>query len=81
MTRRHNSRPKLQDATGTAEKDMMGLMDTIQRSYYLGVDSGNMLGAFTNLSPALSILRKKGLEASQVLAPLIVMADQARDVR
>jgi TP901 family phage tail tape measure protein len=68
---------KLQDATGTAEKDMMGLMDTIQRSYYLGVDSGNMLGAFTNLSPALSILRKKGLEASQVLAPLIVMADQA----
>lgn len=68
---------KLQDATGTAEKDMMGLMDTIQRSYYLGVDSGNMLGAFTNLSPALSILRKKGLEASQILAPLIVMADQA----
>ena len=68
---------KLQDATGTAEKDMMGLMDTIQRSYYLGVDSSNMLGAFTNLSPALSILRKKGLEASQVLAPLIVMADQA----
>ncbi|MFM5138401.1 phage tail tape measure protein [Aeromonas rivipollensis] len=68
---------KLQDATGTAEKDMMGLMDTIQRSFYLGVDSGNMLGAFTKLTPAMGILRKSGLEAAKVLAPLVVMADQA----
>ncbi len=68
---------KLQDATGTAEQDMMGLMDTIQRSFYLGVDSGNMLGAFTKLTPALGILRKSGLEASKVLAPLVIMADQA----
>lgn len=68
---------KLQDATSTAEKDMMGLMDVIQRSYFLGVDSGNMLQAFGKLSPALSILRKKGLEASKALAPLIVMADQS----
>ena len=30
---------KMQDATQTAEGDMMGLMDTIQRTYYLGVDS------------------------------------------
>ncbi len=68
---------KLQDATGTAEQDMMGLMDTIQRSFYLGVDSGNMLGAFTKLTPALGILRKSGLEAAKVLAPLVIMADQA----
>ncbi|MCX7133102.1 phage tail tape measure protein [Aeromonas sp.] len=68
---------KLQDATGTAEKDMMGLMDTIQRSFYLGVDSGNMLGAFTKLTPAMGILRKSGLEAAKVLAPLVIMADQA----
>lgn len=68
---------KLQDATSTAEKDMMGLMDVIQRTYYLGVDNGNMLQAFSKLSPALSILRKKGLEASKALAPLIVMADQS----
>lgn len=27
--------PKMQDATQTAEGDMMGLMDTIQRAYYL----------------------------------------------
>ncbi|MFM5399362.1 phage tail tape measure protein [Aeromonas veronii] len=68
---------KLQDATGTTEKDMMGLMDTIQRSFYLGVDSNNMLGAFSALTPALSVLRKAGLDAANTLAPLIVMADQA----
>lgn len=68
---------KLQDATGTAEKDMMGLMDVIQRSHYLGVDSDNMLQAYAKMSPALSIIRKKGLEASKALAPLVVMADQS----
>ena len=68
---------KLQDATATAEQDMMGLMDTIQRSFYLGVDSNNMLGAFTKLTPAMGILRKSGLEAAKVLAPLVIMADQA----
>ncbi len=68
---------KLQDATGTAEKDMMSLMDVIQRTYYLGVDNDNMLQAFAKLSPALSVLRKRGLEASKALAPLIVMADQS----
>ncbi|HAU4891101.1 TPA: phage tail tape measure protein [Aeromonas hydrophila] len=68
---------KLQDATGTAENDMMGLMDTIQRSFYLGVDSNNMLGAFSALTPALSVLRKTGLDAANTLAPLIIMADQA----
>lgn len=68
---------KLQDATGTAEKDMMGLMDVIQRSHYLGVDSDNMLQAYAKMSPALSVIRKKGLEASKALAPLVVMADQS----
>lgn len=68
---------KLQDATGTAEKDMMSPMDVIQRTYYLGVDNDNMLQAFAKLSPALSVLRKRGLEASKALAPLIVMADQS----
>lgn len=68
---------KLQDATRTTDKDMMGLMDTIQKTYYLGVDSNNMLEGFAKLSPALSILRKEGLGASKALAPLLVMADQA----
>ena len=68
---------KLQDATRTSEKDMMGLMDTIQRTFYLGVDSNNMLDAFAKLSPSLSIIKKTGIEAADALAPLIVMADQA----
>lgn len=68
---------KLQDATRTTEGDMMGLMDVIQRTFYLGVDSNNMLDAFAKLSPAMSIIKKQGLDAAGVFAPLIVMADQA----
>lgn len=68
---------KLQDATRTSEKDMMGLMDTIQRTFYLGVDSDNMLQAFSKLSPAMATIRKQGLDAANAFAPLIVMADQA----
>lgn len=68
---------KLQDATRTTEGDMLKLMDTIQRTYYLGVDSGNMLAGFAKLSPALAILKKEGLEGAKALAPLLVMADQS----
>lgn len=68
---------KLQDATHTADKDMMGLMDTIQRTFYLGVDQNNMLQGFAKLSPALSIIKKEGAEAAKVLAPLLVMTDQS----
>lgn len=68
---------KLQDATRTSDKDMMGLMDTIQKTFYLGVDQSNMLQGFSKLSPVLSVLKKEGLEAANVLAPLLVMADQA----
>ena len=67
---------KMQDATRTAEGDMMALMDTIQRGFYLGVDSNNMLEGFTKLSPVLSIIRKQGLAAVNELAPLLVMMDQ-----
>ena len=68
---------KMQDATRTTEGDMMRLMDTIQRTYYLGVDSDNMLQGFTKMAPVLSILRKDGLEAANALAPMLVMFDQA----
>lgn len=68
---------KMQDATRTTDTDMMGLMDTIQRAFYLGVDDNAMLQGFSKLSPALSILRKEGLGAAKDLAPLLVMADQA----
>jgi TP901 family phage tail tape measure protein len=68
---------KLQDATRTTEKDMMGLMDVIQKTFYLGVDDSNMLQGFAKLSPAMDTLKIKGLEGAKALAPLLVMADQA----
>lgn len=68
---------KLQDATRTSESEMMGLMDTIQRTFYQGVDSNNMLEAFTKMSPIMLMIKKEGLEAAKAFAPLVVMADQA----
>lgn len=67
---------KMQDATRTSEKDMMALMDTIQRAFYLGVDDTNLLQGFSKLSPAMGILQKEGLEAVNTFAPLLVMMDQ-----
>jgi TP901 family phage tail tape measure protein len=68
---------KLQDATRATEAEMMGLADTIQRTFYLGVDANNMLQGFSKLSPALDTIRMKGLAGARALAPLLVMADQA----
>ena len=67
---------KLQDATGTTEKDMMGLMDTIQRATYLGVNDDNLLQFYTKMTPALDTMRQKGADAAKELAPFAVMFDQ-----
>ena len=68
---------KMQDATKTAEKDMLSLMDVIQRSYYLGVDKGNMLQGFSKISAGMKIIKQEGLEGAKAMAPLLIMADQA----
>ncbi len=67
---------KMQDATGTASDDMMGLFDTIQKAFYLGVDDTNMLSFFTKTSSVLNMVNKDGLKAAQGLAPISVMMDQ-----
>lgn len=67
---------KMQDATGTASEDMMGLFDTIQKAFYLGVDDTNMLSFFTKTSSILKMVNKDGLQAAQSLAPISVMMDQ-----
>ncbi|MFP1944374.1 phage tail tape measure protein [Lonsdalea quercina] len=67
---------KMQDATGTTEKDMMVLMDVIQKGFYAGVDPTNMLQGFTKISSAMDILHTKGLDGAKMLAPFLVMADQ-----
>ncbi len=68
---------KMQDSTRTAEKDMMGLMDTIQRTFYLGVDPQNMLAGFRSLGPVMGLIRKEGVEGANALSPLLTMLDQA----
>lgn len=67
---------KMQDATGTASVDMMGLFDTIQKAFYLGVDDTNMLAFFSGTSSVLKLVSKDGLTASKALAPIAVMMDQ-----
>ena len=67
---------KMQDATGTASDDMMGLFDTIQKAFYLGVDDTNMLSFFTKTSSVLKMVNKDGLKAARGLAPISVMMDQ-----
>lgn len=68
---------KLQDATQTSEKDMMALTDIIQKGFYAGVDSGNMLQGFSKIGSAMDIIHQKGITAAKTFAPLLVMADQA----
>ena len=68
---------KMQDATTTTERDMMGLMDVIQRAFYLGVDDTNMLQGFSKMSAAMDTIKIKGLAGAKALAPFLVMADQA----
>lgn len=68
---------KLQDATKTTERDMMHLMDTVQKMYYLGADTVNIMGGFGNLSSSMAVLGKSGKEFVDEVAPLLVMADQA----
>lgn len=67
---------KMQDATGTASGDMMGLFDTIQKAFYLGVDDTNMLSFFTKTSSVIKMVNKDGLTAAKALAPISVMMDQ-----
>jgi TP901 family phage tail tape measure protein len=68
---------KLQDATKTAEGDMLSLMDVVQKSFNLGVDDGNMLNGFVKLAPAMDTIKQRGIEGAKAMAPLLVMADQA----
>lgn len=68
---------KLQDATRGTEKEMLAIMDQVQRLYYAGTDDSNILGAFSKLSPALDTLKIKGKNAMEIMSPLVGMLDQA----
>lgn len=68
---------KLQDATRGTEKEMLAIMDQVQRLYYAGTDDSNILGAFSKLSPALDTLKIKGEAAMKMMSPIVGMLDQA----
>lgn len=68
---------KLQDTTRGTEKEMLAIMDQVQRLYYAGTDDSNILGAFSKLSPALDTLKIKGEAAMKMMSPLVGMLDQA----
>ena len=55
---------------------MMALTDIIQKGFYAGVDSENMLQGYAKIGSAMDIIKMKGLDAAKAFAPLLVMADQ-----
>jgi TP901 family phage tail tape measure protein len=59
---------KLKEATGTTDKDMTQLMDTIARVKNMGVETGEMQYAFGRSAGALKLMNIQGLEASKSLA-------------
>lgn len=68
---------KMQDATGTAAKDMLTIFDTMQRMAYLGMNDNNMLQFFVKSSSVLKMINKDGLKAAQALAPIGVLLGNA----
>jgi TP901 family phage tail tape measure protein len=67
----------MQDALRAPAEDMMGVMDAIQRTFYVGLDPTNMLAAFSKVGAGMDILHLKGVSGAKVLAPLLAMADQS----
>ena len=61
---------KMKKATGTVDADMLGLMDTIQRTYFLGVKADEMMFAFARSGGALKNFGIQGLEQAKALAPI-----------
>lgn len=64
---------KMKEATGTADRDMLGLMDTIQRLNFMGINSTEMMYSFARSAGALKVFKIQGLEASRALAPVFAM--------
>jgi TP901 family phage tail tape measure protein len=64
---------QLKTALGVADGEMLQFMDTIQRTYFMGVDATQMMYAFGRSGGALKTLGLQGLEAGRALAPLYAM--------
>ena len=67
----------LQDSMGVADKDMVAAADSMQRLYNVGMKVGDIREGFKAMGPALTYLKKGGLEAVQALSPLLAITDAA----
>ena len=68
---------KLKYATGVADAQMNQFLDTIARTYNLGVKTEDMEMAFARSAGALKTLNLQGLGAAQSLAPLYALLAKA----
>ncbi len=59
---------KMKEATGVADSEMMGFLDTIARIKNVGVDTDEMQYAFGRSAGALKLMGLQGLEASKGVA-------------
>lgn len=67
----------LQDSMGVLDKDMVSAADQMQRLYNVGMNVGQIQEGFKAMGPALSYVRKGGIDAVKALAPLLAITDAA----
>lgn len=67
---------KMKGALKATDSEMMGVMDTIQKGFNLGVTSDAMLAGYSKMTPALRVLRMEGDAAAKALAPLLIQANK-----
>lgn len=68
---------KMQDSLRATETEMPEVADLMQRAHYLGADMSFMQSAIGNAAPMMDISKTKGAEAMRMLAPFMVMMNQA----
>ena len=67
---------QMQKSTGTADKDMMSFMDTVQRLTNLGVKVDDLNQAFSKFGPTMTMLGAKGIEGAKSYGTLLAMLTQ-----
>ena len=66
-----------QDSMQVADKDMVSAADQMQRLYNVGMKISDIREGFKAMGPALSYVKKTGIDAVKELAPLLAITDAA----
>lgn len=66
-----------QDSMRVADKDMVAAADQMQRLYNVGMKISDIKEGFKAMGPALSYVKKTGIDAVKELAPLLAITDAA----